>query len=172
MAQGVQLFRGTTSVTADGSTPSTLFTLTGVTAARIILNQLVVQKSNSWGSSFPYLLLTLNSANSYSSPLWMSRGPQNYYSYCAQIIDHPVGVNPVNGSYLANALPGNAVFATSLSSAPYFTDSSSIGNFGYTDGYPVRNFYMGPSDSVTVRFYAGNAGSANVGYSFTAITEF
>ena len=187
MAQTIAIQRGTTTVSANGNTTVTLFTQSGGTATRVILNQLLVYfSSGPPGVQNNGMNLYLTSSSGYSSVI----GSMKFGSTTSQwAFQFPAGA-PNSGFNGTSAGTSNSI----NSSNPFIYQSGGSGdmlanatnniqvqysNSSY-DAYSVipANFYIGPGDALKLKvrgLYASGkgtaSGTANVGYSFTTITE-
>lgn len=177
MAQTIALQRGTTSVTADG-TIVTLFTQSGGTATRVILNQLSWYLNAIQNSGSPTAIVLHTSSGGQTSVLGYYRRT-NGSMYSGQFL---IGGNNSAWNSTGAASTGN------ISSNPAMTGGSGgmgndqpsleySGTSTYTSSMP-STFYIGPGDSIKIKIYssAGTGKSfvyrtANIGYSFTTITE-
>lgn len=184
MAQTVALQRGTTSVSANNTSSVTLFTQSGGTATRVILNSLNMTFSPNPNSGNVNVILIVTPSGGQSVVLGIIRsGSQN-----VAIQFTPAGspnnqflAVPIYAGNLYTPMPnitGNSTSGVGASNA------SSVGTTwtNNSTGLPINmvspNFYIGPSDVVSMKAQATNvAGKSSstctmsISYSFTTITE-
>lgn len=186
MAQTIAIQRGTTTVSGSGTSTVTLFTQSGGTATRVIINQLIIYFSDYAQNSGTGANLYLTSSGGYSSIIGQLKYNSSSSIYAMQFITGAPN-NGFNGTS-----PGTS--NSNLSSNPFIFQNSTIGdmlasNFANTttqysnSSYEAycnvpANFYMGPGDALKMRVRGqipsgkGTASrTANIGYSFTTITE-
>jgi len=183
MAQTIALQRGTTTVAGSGASSVTLFTQSGGTATRVILNQLSFYNSTSASNSSSRVLVYLTSSGGQTSVLGYLFG-SNGTGYSYQFL--PGGGNSNVGAGVSTAVLGQCpVIQSSNTSADIGTPNPSnvSASFDTSTGrnqaiFP-SNFWMGPSDSIKIKAYQSytsgkstlQVATVNIGYSFTTITE-
>lgn len=183
MAQTIALQRGTATVLSNGSSITTLFTQSGGTATRVIMNQLIFTSSNEWGNGY----LSDKGIGIYHES---SGGKTSLLGIIRDNVDNmkewqfPVAHNtfnfwqPLSTSTLTGASPiiftdagGGIVATTPPTTRIYYTGNTS--QIRYSAMPP--QFYIGPGDSIKVKAQGRDSGSqpttVTVGYSFTTITE-
>lgn len=193
MAQTVALQRGSTTVTADGSSTVTLFTQSGGTATRVIVNRLGVTFSASINTA-QILSIVFYMTQTGSSTLML--GLIRRTSSGNRAFQFVPGVNTANSfsnaSSIYNAaqptyyLPTNPVIHGSGTNGTASGDASTLqieycgtgANAQTLINVLNSNFYMGPSDLVGMKIYGVTtsgksyvATTATISYSFTTITE-
>lgn len=170
MPQGVQLFSGVTTVSMNGTSGTTLFTAPsagGVIACRVILNRLVIRRSGGW-STTGNMAVTQTSSTGGQNVLSLLQVPANYLAVAHPIVDHPTALAP---GYIPN-VPITPVAVVVSATSDNFESPGNIAVSGTLGGLLMRNFYVGPGDTIDLRFFANPTnGTANVYYSFTVITE-
>jgi len=180
MAQTIAMQRGTTTVTPDDATSVTLFTQSGGTATRVILNQLGFYFSSTPASGTVHAVVLHTVSGGQTFMLGILRDPDRRRSY-----QFPPG------AFTNNAFTGSATQTAASSSAVWSnfpilsgTGSAGVGSsdasgviLDYTTGTSAKysmmpsNFYIGPSDSISMKILATGPTTANISYSFTTITE-
>lgn len=173
MAQTIALQRGTGTINANGTTDLTLFTQSGGTATRVIVNQFTFYTQSTTTSRAITWYIGHSSSGGYRSPLLSGY------------------VNTTNaGTFVPGQQDGSqaAVFSTSFGVANWtwksdYTStgtaqganlpSNNVPQFYDAGGYQSgpSNFWIGPSDSLILRMSMSGSITANVGWSFTTITE-
>jgi hypothetical protein len=187
MAQTIALQRGTTTVSAGGNTVVTLFTQSGGTATRVIINQLIVYfTSGPPGVSGNGMNLYLTSSGGYSSIIgqmkyessgsmwaWQANtgAPNNGFNGTSPGTSN--AINSANPFTFQSTSAGDMITGTTSQTYMQYSNTS----FNAYCNFPA-NFYMGPSDALKLKvrglYTSGKgtaSGTANVGYSFTTITE-
>jgi len=183
MAQTIALQRGTTTVTSNGTSSATLFTQSGGTATRVILNQLGVYYSSEPNEGSAFVVVYHNISGGQSLMLGLMRDTDRRRSN--QFVPGASSENP----FLGSATQTGTTTAVALNRAPTIGSSGTTGvgssnanavAIDYSSAATPRyasmpsNFYMGPGDSLSLKTYAildGNPVTANITYSFTTITE-
>lgn len=178
MPQTIALQRGTTTVSAAGGNSSvTLFTQSGGTATRVILNQLgIFFSSNPTDNVRAAVFHNSNGGQSTLLGYLTDNGRRQSCQFTPAAND-PFSGNvgqtstnafkqrprlPVIASSAATGIGSGG--ATSIQIEYYETTDS---NFYYA--IIPSNFYIGPGDSISMKIEAGP--TANISYSFTTITE-
>jgi hypothetical protein len=185
MAQTVALQRGTTSVTANGTSSVTLFTQSGGTATRVIVNSLgmtfspdpntgqavvvtlTVTPSGGQTLILGYLRSTSNNRAIQFTP---AGSPQNQFYGQPIYAGSPYSLMPnING----NSTSGTGASASNAVGMTYVSNST-----GNPQNAISPNFYIGPSDVVAMKGYCPYTSGKSVlsttmsiSYSFTTITE-
>ena len=177
MTQTISVARGTVSMTTDGSTKSTLFTnSSGVIATRVIVNQIAWHYDTSFGPNVKVALVHYNAAG-----YWSVLGAMYLnYNYGSALQFH-VGTNPTSLGYMNSAnsmsyLGLQRIMGTgsgqmgnqNASNIEAVITSSNVYN---TWNFCPGQFWLGPSDVISLVGYSQNGGSCTVGYSFTLISE-
>jgi hypothetical protein len=165
-------------MTTDGNTKSTLFTNSaGVIATRVIVNQIAWHYDTGFGPNVRVALLHYNAAGYWSVLGLMFTN----YTYGGALQFH-VGTRPETFGYFntnnamdyfgvqrlhgqsANVQIGNQ-------SANYIDAPRYAANVYNTINICPGQFWLGPSDVISLVGYSANGGSCTVGYSFTLISE-
>jgi hypothetical protein len=158
MAQTIALQRGTGTVGGTNNS-STLFTQSGGISTRVIFNQLALY--NPYGSnwSYPGAYLVHN----------VSNGSSNIIAWA---------INSGGGGFqfYINSNSTGQIIGNSLNYPGSNTETNSWGfnyqaNSGSFSGFSPQNFWIGPSDSLAIRFFSNNGYGATYAYHFTTITE-
>lgn len=185
MAQTIALQRGTTSVSADNTSSVTLFTQSGGTATRVIINSLVMTFSptpnssttqsvgfyvTSSGGKTSVIGLIKASANNIAMQFTPAGSPNN------QFLAIPLSAgNP----YSAMAhITSNSTSGTGGGGASTININNTQNSTGLPQNMVSPNFYIGPSDIVLLKanvLYSSGKGTSpctmSISYSFTTITE-
>jgi len=183
MAQTIVLQRGTTTVTSNGSSSTTLFTQTGGTATRVIKSQVGVYFSTQPNSSVVYIAVYHNVSGGQGFLIGWINGAniraKAYQFVPGAATEDQFRLAPVTTTNLGPASPlirsnTDGIGAAGASNISFDFSSSSqqyVNNF-------TPNFYMGPDDSISMKVFAsvvvGKSSSnptANISYSFVTITE-
>lgn len=171
MAQTVAVQRGTG--TATSNTNVTLFTQSGGLSTRVILNQLTLYTSGT-DMYYPKCNIVHLSSNGAASIIgYMRLGVNGIYSFSFLGANNGVGPVQTNGATTGSA-PVNGLIVNSQNNA--WQGNASPGNSDLYFGssyymYMPSNYYIGPSDSIQLKWYDGNGTNATYGFSFTTITE-
>jgi hypothetical protein len=185
MAQTVALQRGTTTVSGTSTSTTTLFTQSGGTATRVIVNNLSFYSSTNAQQGLNIGFYNTSSGGQTSLVGYLYR-PSANTCYSCQFLPYGSG-SPFTGvppGGTTNIYPSTPLLAGFTSNQDIGGTSPGSINFTYPsagnliiNGCPA-NFYMGPSDSLKIKatWYqiAGksvNYGTVNISYSFTTITE-
>lgn len=189
MAQTVALQRGTTTVSGNNGS-ATLFTQSGGTATRVILNNLSFYSATPCYSGM-YITLGLVQSGGQSSIIGQIRDAQTgaLGRYSTQFFT--TGNNQAQGMQFQS----QGITGTFFNSQTLLTGSTSNTDIGATNqsstflavpltsnyqkfSFCPQNFYMGPSDSLIVKTSWYNISgksvvyaTVNTSYSFTTITE-
>lgn len=177
MAQTITLQRGRTSISGNGTTGTTVFTLpsTGV-ATRVIFGNCSVKNTQNVTISACVFSLAIN-----------VNGTGNYIPVAIQSVAQDTkgmsvtpgvtGINPTNSTF---ATTGVVIGSQGTNIEPY-TDLTSVRLYGTqanTTGITGVNFkdvpeqfWMGPNDSLVAFWYNNGTYTGNFDYSFTLITE-
>jgi hypothetical protein len=182
MAQTVALQRGTGSLGAPASTLSaTLFTQSGGISTRVIFNQLAFYSTYTTLNS-PSILLVHVSSNGSSNLVgwWKPSGSPTG----GQLFPNPNGSGPTQTNSMYNTSTGASPTVTANASAIANNstynypgvDAVNTTLYAYQNGagssYALQNFWIGPSDSVVIRYWEGNQSSGlQYAYHFVTITE-
>lgn len=182
MAQTIALQRGTTTVTGNGTTEVTLFTQSGGTATRVILNQLGASISEVPTNAFMTLIHQVSGGHDFVL------GILKFGSSGARSFQFPSGASPNQAFSGSSALTSTSA-SKLISIMPVINSdgTSGVANVSpsgvfvdwATSAADTRmailcsNFYMGPSDSLRIRCRADGVSTttATISYSFTTITE-
>lgn len=182
MAQTIALQRGSATCSATGNSPATLFTQSGGTATRVIINGLSFKNSVTGSGGVAQLIV----AQSGGTVWWPVAIKAISNAGNSSGFDFYPGVSVTYGAQRASTaytLTGAAVLAMTGSSFPADTNVASY-NIHSTDNAPSiiasssnyehcpQQFWIGPGDSVQFKTFAGGgSGTATIGFSFTTITE-
>lgn len=171
MAQTIAMVRGTT--TCSSGSVATLFTQSTGTATRVIVNMISCYGNTQFGS--PSINVNFVSSSGGSSVLAYFKNNTSIYS--AQFMPVGNGTAPASfqGATATTPIIGgtNSNVGTSYIGAQNpntFTLTNTTGNNQYSS-YCPSNFWMGPSDYITIRVTDANSSDMTVAYSFTTITE-
>jgi hypothetical protein len=182
MAQTIALQRGTTTVTGNGTTEVTLFTQSGGTATRVILNQLGASISEVPSNAYMTLIHQVSGGHTFVLGIlkYPASGARSFQFPSGASSDQAFSGNSVLSSTSASKLISSMpVIYSDGTSGVANVSPNSIGIEWATSANDTRmamlcsNFYMGPSDSLRIRCRADGAGTttATISYSFTTITE-
>ena len=190
MAQTVALQRGTTTVVADGSTFATLFTQSGGTATRVILNSVSFWTSGTYDTQIRAILAVKSAGSS-----------TNVFTVGLKVFTNSLGISAFDFSpmmkttafatvggttsnniigatlmYADQASSPGGTFASRPSGSGVICNSATENGFGQSGGCydkVATNFWIGPSDVVCVKIFSNGGGAKtwNVGYSFATVTE-
>jgi len=179
MAQTIALQRGTTTVTANGSSGATLFTQSGGTATRVIVNNLGFYFTTTPGQSDVYVVVYLTQSGGQQLVLGRlyNQSPYKAAQFAPGIsTTNAFETNPAN----INAAR-NFGFTSSGTNGVASADAQSISINAPSSTSMMQlnsNFYMGPGDSIAVKARGSSASgksqvfqTLNISYSFTTITE-
>jgi hypothetical protein len=183
MPQIIALQRGTTTVTANGSSSATLFTQSGGLATRVIVNQLSLTYDFAADTGTVQVGVYHESFGGQTSLIGLFR---RLDASSFRAVQFPVGAF-TNNNWGGTPLPTGADFLATVpvlghtqASGDMFSTSPSNINVGYSTTSNTRfsvlpsNFYIGPSDSVKIKTnFSSSSGTATatISYSFTTITE-
>jgi len=158
MPQTIAMIRGTTSC-ANGSSV-TLFTQSGGTATRVILNWVAFYNTgtNSYSSPNCVLYHTSSAGGAGVVAGWAN----NSSNYGGQISG---GIPSVTSN------SSNSVFGNVAGNYPALLQAMRVNNISAGTTFAASNFWIGPSDSVSLSWYDNNNQNINVAYSFTTVTE-
>jgi len=182
MAQTIALQRGSTTVASSGGSSVTLFTQSGGTATRVIINGLSIKNTQSSSGNVAYLAV----AQSGGTVFWgvAIKSISSVYSMAG--IDFYPGVSNISGAQRSStqySQTGALVWGTSSTSIFPANDNPGSYNIISTDNgasivsqqsnfeHCPQQFWIGSGDAVIMRFFANSGGTATIGYSFTTITE-
>ena len=184
MAQTIALQRGTTTVSTSGSASATLFTQSGGTATRVIKNQLGLYFSPTIDQNGVYIAVFHNVSGGQSFLLghfYRSAYNQSYqFTPGAPSDSQFVATGTGTSNTLVPIMP---IITSNGSSGVGSANADNIGVNWPNSNSPAwslfpANFYMGPSDSISIKVYAKRASgksvisvTAYISYSFTTITE-
>jgi hypothetical protein len=184
MAQTIALQRGSTAITWNGTTLTTLFTQSGGTATRVCIGGVSAYTSVSSGIAMA-MFVKQSAVSVYTTVAIKSSGTQvNNYAldfYGGQAI-YPQAMKfntastPSTSSVIASTNTANYTGLNNMNGmAIYGADTVVYAGASTTANYDVcpAQFWIGPGDSVVMKFFNNNDSSAtgNVAYSFTTITE-
>jgi hypothetical protein len=188
MPQTIALQRGTTTVTTDSSSVVTLFTQSGGTATRVIVNNLGVYFTTSPNSGNVSIMLLISQSGGQDMVIGQIISPDRTRSYqflAGSSTNNSfagVGLSQFNSSN-NNVVPNTPIIRSNGSNGVASTGSASIGVvYSSLQGTQLAvlnsNFYMGPNDSIKMKMFAQYQSgksvlstTGNISYSFTTITE-
>ena len=160
--------RGTGTWAAGGNITATLFTQSGGTATRVIVNSVVLKATNDssiWQSS---VIIATSGGGS------QLIGWGQWYGNSGQFVplDHNANTMVYNGSALTNFWAWAPRTSTANTYAADVAPGSVAGPYsGLTQGGAIPlNLWMGPSDSIQLKI-TNNSYGGTYAYSFTTITE-
>jgi hypothetical protein len=189
MAQTVATQRGTGSGSQSGS--ATLFTQSGGNATRVIFNQFAAYAANSnYTGSLTFTMNHVVSNGSTNIIGWFRTGGSGNSSTSFQLFPNPNSTGPmetvpyINSNGYVYSSNVNGGISGVVGSYPGSSNTVGIGvpvstgNFTISS-YAPQNFWIGPNDSVVIRwsygqYYDGESYiSPNITYAyhFTTITE-
>lgn len=192
MAQTVALQRGSTTLASDGTSTVTLFTQSGGTATRVIVNRLGVTFSNAVDTGqFCHIVFFMTQTGSSTLMLGLLRR-QSGGNRSWQFLPG----NSTNNAFTGGSINSSTPVTNFLQTNPLINGSGTNGTASgaantltteyastTSQGQTVTNilnsnFYMGPSDLVGMKIYAASTSgksyinpTATISYSFTTITE-
>jgi hypothetical protein len=170
MTQTVATQRGTTSMTSGGS--STLFTQSGGLNTRVIFNMMTFFLDGSGSAVAITITHTSSAGGSGVIGYLYANSTKNGCFFPAN--NAVSGVQTVMNSTTAFALQGIITGGTGYIGATAANSVSLLaGSQGLTPNasYLPSNYYIGPSDTISVRMYDANGNSGTFAYSITTITE-
>lgn len=184
MAQTIAAQRGTTTVSGNGTTPTTLWTQSTGVATRVILNSVVMKHDTSFFSRFS-LLLNVNGSGNYAAVA--AKGVSNQTASSNGLIMMPGSMTPSMGSiptgqantslpdrYIVATISGNTYLFTNMSNTRWrFYGPGSIVNT-YENGcidFVPQQFWMNSGDSLVAICHNSDSFTCDLLYSFTTITE-
>ena len=177
MTQTISIARGTVSMTTNGSTKSTLFTnSSGVIATRVIVNQIAWHYDTSFGPNVRVALVHYNAAG-----YWSVLGFIYTNYFYGSALQFHIGTTPESFGFFSSS-SGEATFGVQRlvgggsgqmgnQAASNIEPSLHNQNTSYAANFCPGQFWLGPSDVISLVGYSGNGGSCTVGYSFTLISE-
>jgi len=182
MAQTIALQRGSTTVSSSGSSGVTLFTQSGGTATRVIINGLAFKNSVAGSGCVAQLYV----AQSGGTVFWAVAIKATASSNGAGGFDFYPGVQNMSGAQRSSAqytqtgavilgINTNNVFPADGNVAAYTlfsTDNpaSIVSSMANLENCPSQ-FWIGSGDAVAMKVFNNGGGTATIGYSFTTITE-
>jgi hypothetical protein len=186
MAQTIAMQRGTVSITANGTTATTLFTQSGGAATRVITGGMTGSWSTlvSSSTSFSFILTVTPSGASYDNTIGYMQGYTsggNLYTFSllpeagatgSQATNsYNVAINPSStlttsygGPFSDNIAYNNIYLNTSPAGASFNN------NYLTYNAFP-KQFWIGPSDVVRVKAFNYSGGTLYLTYSFVTVTE-
>lgn len=184
MAQTIALQRGSTGVTWDGTTLTTLFTQSGGTATRVIVGGVSAHSSVSSPLSMG-MFVKQSGASVYTMVAFKSTssGGTSFSLdfFGGSTINNPFGqrASTANMTSSSSVIAGNAsaTYTALQNFNGILLAGGDAANYlgGTSSNYDVcpQQFWIGSGDSVVMKFFNFNntAATGNVGYSFTTITE-
>jgi hypothetical protein len=181
MAQTISISRGSTTVLGNGTTRTTLFTLSSGTASRIILGGLSFSGgTENQSSCVGSLLININGSGNYLPVLYKSVGGGSY-RYWSVFPDTAAsnnnGVKIINSAVanLANTTLASDVlngYATNIFNAQNISSGGNVGGPGAPTNYVPSNFWMANGDSLVVMAgMSSTAQTITVLYHFVIVTE-
>jgi hypothetical protein len=189
MPQTVALQRGSTSLNGNGATFGDLFTQSSGIATRVVLNGIACW-SQTTGDPYVFASLLVKSAGSTTNVLTV--GSKSFGNATTSAFDMSpsdgidgnfTGYSPTSTVSFANKLtPISQLGSTNL---PFGAQSwtavglqlcgggttQSVNNGTATYFSVPRDFWIGPSDVVSMKIYSNNGRTWTIAYSFTTITE-
>ena len=174
MAQTILVQRGTTTATRDSTaTAVTLFTQSGGLGTRVIINQLSWAGASGAANANTSVYLNVVSSGGYSNPVgyWYAGG--NSVSQGCWSVGTSGDVWGLNAGTANVFHPNGWGSNDATNGAGMGSLNLNYPRFGVTYGnsWGPTNFWIGPSDAVQIRVFAGGSATCNIGYSFTTITE-
>jgi hypothetical protein len=187
MPQTVALQRGTASLTWNGTTQHTLFTQSGGIATRVVIGGISFTSSSDGPLS---IMLVVRLAGSASNTVTVAfKGTSTRRNPTA--IDFVPGVSPNSSAqrpstvettsgqtvlaYTSanNQLSGSSSYNIQSVSATGADSATDTGSTSFNYEYCPLQFWIGPSDIVSVKVFNYNASGATgtVAFNFTTITE-
>jgi len=182
MAQTIAMQRGTTTITANGTGPTTLFTQSGGTATRVIINGIsgyAAGTTNYWCM----MLSITNSGTSVNLPVAFKSTGGNGGSTGGFFFLSGLGAASNGAAQKYNTASTGTSAAVLLSNANTWPRSGDpmivavdnaltcSGSASAVYEYCPQNFWIGPGDQVCFGIYNGASSSVNVAWNFTTITE-
>jgi len=180
MAQTVALQRGSGTLSGNGTSAATLFTQSTGLATRVIFNQLTWYLNSSTNSGGMRAILVLNSSGGQGSVIGLYNAASSSMwggGFTNKNAGNPMPGAGWNGS--TTIISSSSMYQQSSAAAMGSNASAvslSTGN-SYYETMPT-NFWMGPSDSLSFRINAQQAGgkgssplTVTYSWSFTTITE-
>jgi len=169
MAQTIATQRGTGSL-YNGI--ATLFTQSGGNATRVIFNQLAFySNSSTMSSAIISIIHTVSNGSTNIIGWWRPNGGV----YAGQICPNPNGTSPMQTTWNTNGYGNSNGGLIQVNTLNYPGSFTVFAITGYSDmgygSYAPQNFWIGPGDSVAIRFYDGNGNGLNYAYHFVTITE-
>jgi hypothetical protein len=182
MAQTIALQRGTTSIAAlDGSTKYTMFTQSGGTATRVIINgvsmyasaarngmSMIIGVQKSGGGFFTVAYKTISNNGTYGGFDFFP-GNINNISGGLSNASSTASLQTVMAANLASAYPANQVPKNAFLSG----GNSATNGYGASSNYEFcpTQFWVGPSDIVYFKGQNVNEDAGEFSWSLTTITE-
>lgn len=189
MAQTIALQRGTLSLNADNTSVGTLFTQSGGTATRVIVNSLVVVFGGATNTANEMTIMLYTTQSGGAAQLLgmiktTTAGGQSWQFIPGSRTDNTWTGNSVNSNTSTRfATTQPLLYSTGTNGVPTSAASATVVTYNTTSSLTSanclnNNFYIGPSDTVQMKMYAlRNTGKGNftlsstISYSFTTITE-
>jgi len=158
MPQTIAMVRGTTTCTSGSSV--TLFTQSGGTATRVILNWVAFYTTGggTYGSPNCNLYHTSSSGGAGVVAAWAN----NSGNFGGQ---HSGGIPSVTSN------SSNSVFGNVSGNYPALLQAMRVSSVAVTPSFAASNFWIGPSDSVSLSWFDNNGLAITIAYSFTTVTE-
>ena len=182
MAQTIALQRGSTTVSSGGGSGVTLFTQSGGTATRVIINGLAFKNSVAGSGCVAQLYV----AQSGGSVFWAVAAKGASSGNACGGFDFFPGTFNMNGAQRessSSSLTGavilgintNNVFPADGNVAAYniFSTNNVTSNVASMSNYETcpQQFWIGSGDAVAMKIFNNGGGTATIGFSFTTITE-
>lgn len=181
MAQTIVLQRGSTTCSSTGNSPATLFTQSGGTATRVIINGLSFKNSANGNGSAAQLIVA-QSGGTVWWPVAIKTVGQNG---TASGFDFYPGISNMAGAQRATSaytISSANILATTGTNWPCDTNVATYNVFTTDNQFSIitssiqlehcpQQFWIGPGDSVQMRIFNNSSGTATIGFSFTTITE-
>ena len=185
MAQTVAAQRGTTTVTTNGQTATTIFTQSSGTATRVILNSISWRSLNGGISNRMALTVDVNNSGNETCVAFIhtadcgsagqgltmfpnsSLFPISSTTTSAATYADGWIINAKDNYYLGTKINSNNMY---FLSGPNGSGQSNAYSFNFN--FVPSQFWMNSGDVLKLRvFHGGTSETANVVYSFTTVTE-
>lgn len=183
MAQTIALQRGSTSITWNGTTAYTLFTQSGGTATRVIIGGVSAYSTNN-GSINMAMFVKQSGTSNYLTIGYKGVGTassSNSLDFYGGSAITPLPAQPASTNNSAGGTPilvnsnGGFFGAGDISNTAVQAINSQFSNSNSFFQFEVcpQQFWIGPGDSVVMKFfnYSSAAATGIVAYTFTTITE-
>lgn len=179
MAQTITLQRGTASMTLNGTTKYTLFTQSGGTATRVIINGVAVKANNARAGIMLGVFVQQSGGGFWTVALKITNNSANVANLDLQRGQMALASSTGGGG---TSTSGSALVGGSTGGSFYGDQNMVTGNvFGATTSATMysnsqyeccpNEFYIGPSDIVYLKAHNPFGDAGDYVYSFTCITE-